>query len=293
MLDFVKMQGAGNDYIYIDCLDSPPPADPAGLSRRMSDRHFGVGGDGLILLLPATDGSAHCRMRMFNADGSESEMCGNGIRCLAKLAWESGRVRTNPLRVETGAGLLKLELHLTAGEVRSVTVDMGPPRFAPGEIGVKLEGERIVERPVTALDRTFELTCISMGNPHAVIFLDEPVEQFPVERYGRAIENDPLFNNRTNVEFINVSGENRLRQRTWERGSGETLACGTGASAVAVAGIVTGRCRPGVVEVSLNGGDLSIHWREGENALLTGPAVEVFRGRWPERKMEKPRVSKE
>ena len=282
MIEFVKMQGAGNDYIYLDCLDSAPPADPAGLSRRMSDRHFGVGGDGLILLLPPQAGPAHCRMRMFNADGSESEMCGNGIRCLAKLAWESGKLRVNPLLVETGAGLLKLELHVTNGAVHSATVNMGPPRFSPAEIGVKLEGDRIFDRPIKALDRTFGITCVSMGNPHSVIFLDEPVEQFPVERYGRAIENDPLFTNRTNVEFVNVKGDNRLRQRTWERGSGETLACGTGASAVAVAGITTGRCRPGTVEVELNGGKLSIRWREGEHVLMTGPAVEVFRGRWPE-----------
>ncbi|MFH1070749.1 MAG: diaminopimelate epimerase [Candidatus Glassbacteria bacterium] len=282
MIEFVKMQGAGNDYIFIDCLDSQPPSNPAELSRRMSDRHFGIGGDGLILLLPPTGRSAHCRMRMFNADGSESEMCGNGIRCLAKLAWESGRKRVNPLIVETGAGLLTLELLVENGWVRSVTVDMGLPRFSPQEVGVKLQGGRIVDQPITALDRTFTMTCVSMGNPHAVIFLEEPVERFAVERYGPALENDPLFANRTNVEFVNVQGKNLLRQRTWERGSGETLACGTGASAVAVAGITTGRCSPGRVEVVLNGGSLSIAWREGENVMMTGPAEEVFRGQWPE-----------
>jgi len=282
MLEFVKMHGLGNDYIFIDCLDRKPPAEPGSLSRRMSDRHFGAGSDGLVLILPPETEKAHCRMRMFNSDGSEAEMCGNAIRCVAKLVYEQGKIVEKRMRVETGAGVLTLDLQVENGKVPAVKVDMGPPRFSPAEIGVRLEGERIIEQTIEAEDRTFEISCVSMGNPHAVIFLDQPVEEFPVSRYGPAVENHPLFANRTNVEFVNVRGSNELRQRTWERGSGETLACGTGASAVAVASIITRKCSPGTVEIQLNGGWLSIHWREGENVFMTGPAETVYTGCWPE-----------
>lgn len=282
MIEFTKCHGAGNDYLFIDCLDTPPPDNPADLSVRMSDRHFGAGADGLVLILPSEGTRAHCRMRMFNADGSEAEMCGNAIRCVAKLVHDNGRISANPLRVETGAGVLTLELNLDNGVVSTVRVDMGPPRFSPAEIPVDLPGERVVEHALFVEDREFRINCVSMGNPHAVIFLDEPVEEFPVERYGRQIENHPLFPRRTNVEFVNLRAKNRLRQRTWERGSGETLACGTGASAVAVASIVTGRCEPGGISVDLNGGRLSIDWRGDGNVFMTGPATVVYQGRWPE-----------
>jgi len=282
MTEFVKMHGLGNDYIFIDCLDREPPQQPGQLSVRMSDRHFGAGSDGLVLILPPENKAAHCRMRMFNSDGSEAEMCGNAIRCVAKLVYERGRIAEKKICVETGAGLLSLDLQVEGGKVRSLRVDMGPPRLSPAEIGLRLQGERFIGQTIQAGGRDFEVSCVSMGNPHAVIFLDEPVEEFPVSQYGPAVENDPVFINRTNVEFVNVRGENKLRQRTWERGSGETLACGTGASAVAVASILTGRCSPGTVDIQLNGGWLSIHWQQGENVFMTGPAEEVYTGCWPE-----------
>lgn len=282
MIDFVKMHGIGNDYIFVDCLDGNIPGDLPELAVAMSDRHFGIGADGLVLIVPSSVEEAHCRMRIFNADGSEAEMCGNAVRCVAKLVHESGRIRENPIKLETGAGLLELTFNVNNGVVSMVRVDMGPPRLSPAEIGMNLEGERALDVPLEAGGREFRLNCVSMGNPHAVVFLDESVEEFAVERYGRAIENDPLFTNRTNVEFVNITGPNRIRQRTWERGSGETLACGTGASAVAVAAVLTGRAQPGVIRIRLNGGELEIEWREGENVFKTGPAVEVFRGSWSE-----------
>jgi len=282
MIEFVKMHGAGNDYIFIDCLAKEPPEDPSRLARRMSDRHFGAGADGLVLILPPENKENHCKMRIFNADGSEAENCGNAVRCLAKLVYERGEIVEKKMRLETGAGVLCLELNVRKAKVASVRVDMGLPRFSPSEIGVRLEGERVIEHPLELEDRLFKMTCISMGNPHAVIFIDEPVEGFPVEHYGPLIEKHPLFPRRTNVEFVNIRGKQLLRQRTWERGSGETLACGTGASAAAVAAILTGHCSPGKVEVQLNGGMLVIEWRQGENVFMTGPAEEVYTGCWPE-----------
>ncbi len=282
MIDFVKMHGIGNDYIFIERLDGDLPEDIPGLARRMSDRHLGIGGDGIVLIVPSELSSAHCRMRMFNPDGSEAEMCGNAIRCVAKLVHESGRITANPLKVETGAGLLVLELNLADGVVGSVRVDMGPPRLSPAEIGMTLEGERALDLPLSVDGKEFRLNCVSMGNPHAVIFIDEPVDDFAVEHYGPLIENDPLFANRTNVEFVNVLNKGLLRQRTWERGAGETLACGTGACAVGVAAILTGRVEPGMIKIRLNGGELKIEWAEGENVFKTGPAQEIFRGSWPE-----------
>ena len=283
MLEFVKMQGCGNDYLFLDCLNVPPPAQLPALARSMSDRHFGAGADGLVLVLPARGNSADCRMQMFNSDGSEAEMCGNAIRCVAKLVYERGEIVREKINVETLAGLMKLELTIEEGRVPSVRVDMGQPYFSPPQkIGVRLEGERITGQPLEVEGRRFEMTCVSMGNPHAVIFLEEPVEDFQVSRYGPIIEHLPIFINRTNVEFVNVRGENLLRQRTWERGAGETLACGTGASAVAVASISTGRCCPGKVDILLNGGALAIEWRDGESVFMTGPAEEVYTGRWPD-----------
>ncbi len=282
MIDFVKMHGIGNDYVYLERLDGNLPDNIPELARRMSDRHFGIGGDGIVLIVPSELDNAHCRMRMINADGSEAEMCGNAIRCVAKLVHESGRITANPLRIETGAGLLVLELDVQDGVVRSVRVDMGPPRLSPAEIGLELEGERALDVPLSVDGKEFRINCVSMGNPHAVIFIDEPVDDFAVEHYGPLIENDPLFTNRTNVEFVNVLGPSLLRQRTWERGAGETLACGTGASAVCVAAVLTGRVQPGEMTIRLNGGELKLEWTEGENVFKTGPAEEVFRGSWPE-----------
>jgi diaminopimelate epimerase len=258
------MQGAGNDYVLVDVHDRELPDAPA-LSVRISDRHFGIGADGLILLAPSE--RADARMIMFNADGSRAEMCGNGLRLLAKLARDDGRVATDEMVVETDAGDLPVALVRQAGEVVGARVRMGVPGF----VGP-------TDEPVRILDRDFRMSRVDMGNPHAVIFLDEDLDAFPVERYGPALETDARFPDRTNVEFVVRESPTRLRQRTWERGSGETLACGTGASAVAAVAVRTSRATS-PVSIELRGGVLELTWPgEGEEILLTGPAVEVFRG---------------
>jgi len=277
-MKFTKMHGAGNDYVYVNGFEEQV-VDPAALARAVSDRHFGVGSDGLILILPSR--LADVRMRMFNADGSEAEMCGNGVRCVAKYAYDHGLVTQTAITVETGAGVLPLQLNLDAsGRVATVRVNMGRPRLVPAEIPVIGLGdaERVVEQPLQALDRTFLVTCVSMGNPHCVIFVDD-VESFPVATYGPAIENHPAFPQRINVEFVQVLSSGEVRQRTWERGAGETLACGTGASAVTVAGVLTGRTEGEIVN-HLLGGDLALSWSGEGEVFMTGPAAEVFSGEY-------------
>lgn len=274
-MKFTKMHGAGNDYVYIDCF-AETVADPASLAREISDRHCGVGGDGLILILPSDQ--ADLRMRMFNADGSEAEMCGNGIRCVAKYAYDHGLVSSRTLQVETGAGVLSLELFTnTVGKVDRVRVNMGSPRLQRADIPVTgPPQEQVVEQELTVLDRTFRITCVSMGNPHCVIYVDD-VAGFPVELYGPAIERHALFPRRINVEFVELISPGEVRQRTWERGAGETLACGTGAAAVTVAGLLTGRTRSPLLN-HLAGGDLAMEWDGAGDVFMTGPAVEVFTG---------------
>ncbi len=279
---FTKMHGIGNDYLYLDGFTGPLPAPAAlpDLARRMSDRHRGVGSDGLILVRPDRD--ADCAMEMFNSDGSPGEMCGNGIRCVAKLVRDRGHVAKDEIRIRTGAGVLTARLTGTdAHGATLVRVDMGVPRLKRREIpmGGPPE-ERAVAVPLGALDREFRITAVSMGNPHCVVFLDEPVAFFPVERYGAHIERLPLFPNRVNVEFVEPLADGSLRQRTWERGAGETEACGTGASAVGVAAVLNG-LRSGAVLVHLAGGDLSIEWGGSGSVLMTGPAEEIFSGDWP------------
>ncbi|TLM62821.1 MAG: diaminopimelate epimerase [Deltaproteobacteria bacterium] len=274
-MKFTKMHGAGNDYIYIDGFRERVD-DPAGLARTVSDRHFGIGGDGLILILPSD--SADVRMRIFNPDGSEAEMCGNGLRCVAKYAFDHGLVAALRITVETGAGLLPVEMFTAAsGLVDRVRVNMGRPRLTRAEIPMTGPAdERVVDQPLQVLDRTFRVTCVSMGNPHCVIYVDD-VATFPVAAFGPAIENHPLFPRRTNVEFVEVLSPAEVRQRTWERGAGETLACGTGASAVTVAGLLTGRTGPQLLN-HLTGGDLELAWDGTGEVFMTGPAAEVFTG---------------
>jgi len=276
-MKFTKMHGAGNDYVYINGFEETVD-DPATLARAVSDRHFGVGSDGLILILPSE--SADVRMRMFNADGSEAEMCGNGVRCVAKYAYDHGLVKATQINVETGVGVLPLTLNLNAsGKVETVQVNMGRPRLDAREVSVASMGEgQIVEQELSVLDRTFNVTCVSMGNPHCVIFV-ENVENFPVATYGPEIENHSNFPQRINVEFVEVLSASEVRQRTWERGAGETLACGTGAAAVTVAGVLTGRTGHRIVN-HLRGGDLEMEWREEGEVFMTGPAVEVFTGEY-------------
>jgi len=276
---FTKMQGAGNDYIYMDCFRNPMPPDPAGLSRAISDRHFGVGSDGLILICPSD--KADARMRMYNADGSEAEMCGNGIRCVAKFLYDHGLVRNTNLNVETGRGVLTLQLELHGGSVRQVRVDMGEPVLDAKRIPTTLAGNPPLDVPLAVADRTFRVTCVSMGNPHCVTFVDT-LDDSLVLGVGPKIEHHTAFPRRVNAEFVRVNSPDDVSVRVWERGSGETLACGTGACAVAVAGVLTGRTQRQIV-AHLPGGDLRLHWSEADNHLyMTGPAVEVFSGEWPD-----------
>lgn len=279
-MKFVKMHGAGNDYVYIDGFKEVI-SDPAALAIAVSNRNFGVGSDGLILILPSS--LADVKMQMFNSDGSEAEMCGNGVRCVAKYAYDHGLVNKEIITVETGAGILTLQLFLNeAGRVEKVRVNMGLPRLTRAEIPMTGDPQgQVVNEPLTILEQTFAITCVSMGNPHCVIFVDD-VENFPVEKYGPLIEHHPCFPRRTNVEFVEVRSRSEVRQRTWERGAGETLACGTGASAVIVAGVLTGRTERMITNL-LSGGELEMEWSENGEIFMTGPAVEVFSGEYQPR----------
>lgn len=279
-MKFTKMHGAGNDYVYVDCFSQKLPADPAELAPAISHRHFGVGGDGLILICPSQ--IADVKMQMHNADGSQAEMCGNGIRCLAKYVYDHGIAAKKQLRVETGAGILDLQLHVgDDGLVDEITVDMGRPILdAPQVPTTIVESGRVVDQEVEFAGRKFAVTCVSMGNPHCVVFVPEATDEL-VLGVGPQIENDPRFPKRTNVEFVEVITPREVRQRTWERGSGETWACGTGASAVCVAGVLTGRTERRILN-HLLGGDLVLDWNaETDHVMMTGGAVEVFQGQWP------------
>ena len=277
------MQGTGNDYIYVDCFAQPVPERPPELARAVSDRHFGVGGDGLVLICPSENVDAE--MRMFNADGSASEMCGNAIRCVAKYLYDHNIARRKTLKIESAAQVFTLELLVTDALVDRVRVDMGEPILEAEQIPTTLAGNPVADVSLALPnrdlpDRNLQVTCVSMGNPHCVTFVDEITDEL-VHSVGPRIEHDDHFPNRVNVEFVEVLSRQELRQRTWERGSGETLACGTGASAVCVAGVLTGRTERRVT-IHLLGGDLELEWNEADNHVYkTGPAVEVFSGNWP------------
>jgi diaminopimelate epimerase len=278
-MHFTKMHGAGNDYVYVDCFRQPMPHDPSGLSRIISDRHTGIGADGLILICPSD--KADARMRMFNADGSEAEMCGNGVRCVAKYVYDHGLVRKSTLSVETGRGVLTLELEVDGGAVRQARVDMGEPILQASRISTTLPGDPPVDVSLGLADHQRRVTCVSMGNPHCITFVDAITDAL-VHGIGPEVEHHAAFPRRTNVEFVRVNRPDDVTVRVWERGSGETQACGTGACAVAVAGVLTGRTQRQLV-AHLPGGDLRLHWSETDNHVyLTGPAVEVFSGQWPE-----------
>jgi diaminopimelate epimerase len=324
---FTKMHGIGNDYVYVDCFAQKMPADPAALAKKIADRHFGVGGDGLILICPSD--KADARMRMFNADGSESEMCGNGVRCVAKYVYDHGIANKPTLKIETGNGVLTLNLEVVASKVAKVRVDMGEPILDAYRIPVKLDGinadERVVDYPLdkalkqafpsehfkmdlmfplqdrrggdpivkhpsfppssshqtwtakSGLDRWF--TCVSMGNPHVILYCRD-VADVPLPMVGKTLEEASVFPNRINAHFVQVHSSQEVTMRTWERGSGITLACGTGASAVCVAGVLTGRTGRKIL-AHLPGGDLELEWNETDNHVyMTGPATEVFSGDW-------------
>ncbi len=277
-IPFVKMHGAGNDYVYVDCFSNPMPENPAELSIEMSDRHKGIGADGLILICPSD--KADAEMRMFNADGSESEMCGNGIRCVGKYLFDEKIVDRKEFVVETGAGNLRLQIESDNGKAHGVRVNMGQPILDGPSIPSTFGDESVIGKTLLVDGREFEINLVSMGNPHCVIFVDEATDEL-VHQWGPKIENHSAFPNRTNVEFVEVHSKEFCKQRTWERGSGETQACGTGASAVCVAGFLSGRTER-KIEIELLGGNLIMDWNETENSVYkTGPAAEVFRGNWP------------
>jgi len=277
---FTKMHGIGNDYVYVNCFDVPFPKDPAELARRMADRHFGIGGDGLILICPSDNG-ADARMRMYNVDGSEAEMCGNGLRCVAKYVYDHGIKQADTLRIQTGRGVLKVDLELKNGKVDRARVNMGRPILEAQQIPTKLVGNPPLDVPLTVQGHTLQVTCVSMGNPHCVTYVERATDEL-VLGLGPKIEHAPQFPARVNVEFIEIISPREIRQRTWERGSGETLACGTGASAVCVAGVLTGRTERRIIN-HLRGGDLELEWRESDGCVYkTGPATEVFTGEWPD-----------
>ena len=282
---FTKMHGLGNDYLIVNGR-AQTVDDPPALARAMSDRHRGVGADGLILILPPEEGVDACaRMRMFNADGSEAEMCGNGIRCVCKYIVDQGICEAHPVRIQTGAGVLALEYGLDgAGKVDRVTVNMGPPNLDPAAIGVDgAHIERVADHRYTIEVDGGMVVCtlVSMGNPHVVIYRDS-VEDVELERIGPLIERHPAFPDRVNVHFVEVVSRGEVIVRTWERGSGATLACGTGAAAVCAAGAVNNLTDRSITAY-LPGGDLQLHWDEAtDHVLMTGPAVEVFSGVWPD-----------
>ena len=283
-MKFTKMHGSGNDYVYVNGF-TETVADPVATAKLVADRHFGVGGDGLILILPST--VADVRMRMFNADGSEGEMCGNGVRCVAKYAFDHGLTRSNPMKVETGRGVLSLDLTLDGGKVSNVTVNMAAPILTLAEIPVDVsqlkKGPRehewalLAAAPGDYYKTPIDAVFVSMGNPHAVTFVDN-VKNVELERLGPLVENHKAFPRRINAHWVQVHSPTEVTMRTWERGSGITLACGTGACAVCVAGVLTGRTARKIL-AHLPGGDLQLEWRESDgNVYMTGPAVEVFSG---------------
>ena len=274
-MKFTKMEGAGNDYVYVDAFREKVK-NPAKLAIAVSDRHFGVGGDGLILIRPSR--KADARMEMYNADGSRGAMCGNGIRCVAKYVYDHGIARKRELAIETDAGVKQLRCFVAQGKVERVKVDMGLPGFERGEVPMKGRAGRVVNEPLKILGRTFRITAVSMGNPHCVAFVDD-VMGFDLAKFGPAIERHPAFPSRVNAEFVEVVSRRVVRMRVWERGSGETLACGTGACATAVAAALNGLTGRQLT-VKLLGGELEIDWTPSGTVMMTGPAREVFTGVW-------------
>lgn len=268
------MQGAGNDYIYVNCLNEQL-ANPNEVSKFVSDRHFGIGSDGLVLICPSE--VADFRMRMFNSDGSESEMCGNAIRCVGKYVYDNNFTKKSKVTIETPAGIKILELRIKDGYVEQVRVDMGEPILKSELIPVKVSTDRMIKAPVEILDNTFYVTAVSMGNPHAVSYIED-VDGFDLYKYGPVMEVNKLYPKKINAEFVQVIDKKTLKMRVWERGAGETLACGTGACAVLVASVLNGLSERAAT-VKLLGGDLFIEWDEKNNHVyMTGPAVKVFEG---------------
>jgi len=278
-LKFTKMQGIGNDYVYVNCFEEDV-ANPSKLAIAISDRHFGVGSDGLILIMPSQV-AADARMRIFNADGSEAQMCGNGIRCVAKYLYESGLKRSDRMTIETSAGLKAIELTVSNNNVSQVKVEMGTPRLFRNEIPMSGENIQVINEPLQVGGETLNITCVSIGNPHCITFVDD-VASVQLDVVGKAIENHELFPERINAHFVQQVSKNKIKMRTWERGSGETLACGTGAVAAGVA-CVLNKLTERVVYAQLPGGELKVEWTEDNKTYMTGPAEFVFTGEWDEK----------
>ena len=276
---FTKMQGCGNDYVYINCFEEKV-SDPSALSVKISDRHFGIGSDGLVLICPSK--TADCRMRMFNPDGSESEMCGNAVRCVAKYVYDRDIVHKKSISVETLAGIKYIDVQTDENDKAvMLTVDMGAPVLAPAEIPVVSESEPVTDLVLSAFGKSFVFTCVSMGNPHAVTFIDTPVKDFDVEKFGKVFETDEHFPKKANIEFVEVVDGTHLKMRVWERGTGETLACGTGTCATVAAACLNKICPHKKIEVELSGGKLIIEWKETDGHIyMTGPAQFSFDGEW-------------
>lgn len=273
VMKFVKMHGIGNDYVFVDCFKECVN-DPVNVARLVSDRHFGVGSDGLILIEPSE--KADVKMRIFNADGSEAEMCGNGVRCVAKYVYDYGIVRKSELSIETLAGIKTVGLTVKNERVLEIRVNMGKPLLLRGQIPMAGDDTQVVDEVLEVCGVEFSVTCVSMGNPHCVVFVDD-LKGIDLCKYGPLIENHELFPERINVHFVHVVNRNEVEMVTWERGSGVTLACGTGASAVAVAGVLTGRSGRNI-SAHLPGGDLRLEWAQDENVYMTGSATETFKG---------------
>lgn len=278
-MQFTKMQGLGNDYIYIN-LFKEKVANPSELARQMSDRHFGVGSDGIVLIgPPSQDGKADFRMQMFNADGSEAEMCGNAIRCVGKYVYDEKLTQSDNLTIETLAGIMVLNLTVAKGQVSRVRVDMGEPRLRPEQIPMAIDGDSFIERELRVHGRVYLGTAVSMGNPHIVIFMGN-IDELELPLIGPQFEHHPMFPRRTNTEFIENPDKDNINMRVWERGAGETLACGTGAAAALVASVLSGKSNRRAT-VHLLGGDLTMEWNESNNHVyMEGPATTVFTGTW-------------
>jgi carbamoyl-phosphate synthase large subunit len=273
-IKFTKMQGCGNDYVYINCL-SLEINSPESLSVFLSDRHYGVGSDGIVLILPSD--KADAKMRMFNLDGSEGRMCGNAIRCIGKYLYDNNLVKKTDITIETLSGIKRLNLYTKHGLVSSVRVDMGKAELSPNKIPVKLTGENVIARKVNIGEKEYAISCVSMGNPHCVVFCED-IDKLELAKIGPLFENHPLFPDRVNTEFVELTGDNRMKMRVWERGSGETLACGTGACASAVASVLNGYNEKDTdIIVQLVGGELTIRYTD-DTVYMTGECKKVFDG---------------
>lgn len=274
-MKFTKMQGIGNDYIYVNCFEEKV-SDPERVSQIVSDRHFGIGGDGLVLIMPSD--KADFRMRMFNADGSEGNMCGNATRCIGKYVYDNGLTSKTEITLETRSGIKYLTLYPENGKVKTVLVNMGKAILKPSDIPMKAEGNSFINKPIEVSGKEVNITAVSMGNPHAVTYVED-VDGLELEKIGPEYENHPLFPERVNTEFIKVLDSHTIQMRVWERGSGETWACGTGACAAAVASVENGYFKRGEeITVKLRGGDLFITYKEDGTVLMRGPAQTVFTG---------------